>query len=247
MKSVVEEASSIVKAIDKAWVRAGKPREFSVKVFEEPQRNFFGLTVKSAKIAIFFGVEPSHEKAHESGYQGRDRQRPHQREQRGAHQGRKEHGRSADQREHRQYRQDRPQQQHPREHEARQQRHERPARHDRREQMPTAENNPRPEMREHTPSQEQRPRNIWNEAMVGTATNWIKECLSVMGLPNVEMNTSVKENSLRIDLDTPIADRTQKERLLLGSFAHLAMEAIRSKYKENARGLRIFIGISQPS
>ncbi len=54
MKSIVEEASSIVKAIEKGWIRAGKPQEFSVKVFEEPQKNFFGLTVKSAKIALFF-------------------------------------------------------------------------------------------------------------------------------------------------------------------------------------------------
>lgn len=59
MKSIVEEASSIVKAIEKGWIRAGKPQEFSVKVFEEPQKNFFGLTVKSAKIALFFKHEES--------------------------------------------------------------------------------------------------------------------------------------------------------------------------------------------
>ncbi len=54
MKSIMEEASSISKAIDQAWNRAGKPTEFSVKVLETPERNLFGLTVKSAKIALFF-------------------------------------------------------------------------------------------------------------------------------------------------------------------------------------------------
>jgi hypothetical protein len=54
MKSIMEEASSIFKAIENAWKRAGQPQDFSVKVFEEPQRNFFGLTVKSAKIGLFF-------------------------------------------------------------------------------------------------------------------------------------------------------------------------------------------------
>ena len=54
MNSIIEEASSIAKAIDQAWQRAEKPQEFSVKIFEEPQRNMFGLTVKSAKIALFF-------------------------------------------------------------------------------------------------------------------------------------------------------------------------------------------------
>jgi predicted RNA-binding protein Jag len=54
MKSIMEEASSVVKAIEKGWIRAGKPNEFTVKVFEEAQKNFIGLTTKSAKIGIFF-------------------------------------------------------------------------------------------------------------------------------------------------------------------------------------------------
>lgn len=55
MKSIMEEASTIFKAIEKAWLRAEKPQSFSVKVLEEPTKNFFGMTTKSAKIALFFG------------------------------------------------------------------------------------------------------------------------------------------------------------------------------------------------
>jgi predicted RNA-binding protein Jag len=54
MKSIVEEASSVVKAIEKGWALAGKPNEFSVKVFEVEQKNFLGMTTKSAKIALFY-------------------------------------------------------------------------------------------------------------------------------------------------------------------------------------------------
>lgn len=54
MKSIVEEASSIIKAIEKAWLRAEKPVSFQVKILEEPQKNFLGLTVRSAKIGLFF-------------------------------------------------------------------------------------------------------------------------------------------------------------------------------------------------
>jgi predicted RNA-binding protein Jag len=54
MKSLIEEASTIQKAVEKAWVRAGKPAEFTVKIFEEPKHNFLGMTTKSAKVAIFF-------------------------------------------------------------------------------------------------------------------------------------------------------------------------------------------------
>jgi predicted RNA-binding protein Jag len=57
MKSLVEEASSIAKAIEKAWDRAGKPQAFSVKIYETGEKNFLGFTKKSAKVGIFFEEE----------------------------------------------------------------------------------------------------------------------------------------------------------------------------------------------
>lgn len=54
MKSIVEEASSIGKAIEQAWNRAGKPADFSVKIFEEAKKNLFGFVAQSAKIGLFF-------------------------------------------------------------------------------------------------------------------------------------------------------------------------------------------------
>ena len=50
----MEEASTIFKAIEKGWINAGKPKEFSIKVYEEPEKNFIGMTTKPAKIGIFF-------------------------------------------------------------------------------------------------------------------------------------------------------------------------------------------------
>lgn len=54
MKSIMHEASSISKAIEQGWIKAGQPQEFTVKILEEPEKNFFGFTTKSAKIALFF-------------------------------------------------------------------------------------------------------------------------------------------------------------------------------------------------
>src|SRR5216110_3305924 len=64
MKSIMEQASSIIKAIEKAWISADKPKEFSIKIFEIEEKNFFGMTTKPAKIGIFFEdkVATSHEK-----------------------------------------------------------------------------------------------------------------------------------------------------------------------------------------
>ena len=55
----MEQASSIIKAIEKAWVSADRPKEFSVKIFEKEEKNFFGITVKPAKIGIFFSDKAS--------------------------------------------------------------------------------------------------------------------------------------------------------------------------------------------
>jgi predicted RNA-binding protein Jag len=64
MKSIVEEASSVLKAIEKGWSLAGKPQEFTIKIFEVEQKNFLGMSVKPAKIAIFFGEKVAEKAQH---------------------------------------------------------------------------------------------------------------------------------------------------------------------------------------
>lgn len=59
MKSIVEQASTVLKAIEKGWVQAGKPCEFTVKVYEHGVKNFFGMSVEPAKICILFEDKPS--------------------------------------------------------------------------------------------------------------------------------------------------------------------------------------------
>jgi predicted RNA-binding protein Jag len=77
MKSIMQEASSIAKAIEQAWTSAGKPREFTVKVFEEPQKNFIGMTTKSAKVGIFFEEEHRRaEQKREKSYQRKQYAQP---------------------------------------------------------------------------------------------------------------------------------------------------------------------------
>lgn len=58
MKSIMEEGSSIFKAVENAWTKAGKPKEFTIKIYEEPKKNFFGLTTANAKVGIFFSEAP---------------------------------------------------------------------------------------------------------------------------------------------------------------------------------------------
>lgn len=58
MKSIVEEASSIAKAIENGWIRAGKPQEFTIRIFEEPEKGFLGITKKPAKVGLFYKELP---------------------------------------------------------------------------------------------------------------------------------------------------------------------------------------------
>ncbi|MCX5922759.1 MAG: hypothetical protein NTX86_05550 [Candidatus Dependentiae bacterium] len=76
MKSIMEEASSIAKAIEKGWARAGKPQEFTVKVFEEAEKNFIGLTTKPAKIGLFFQEQPTYQTNNKPSFKERPQQQP---------------------------------------------------------------------------------------------------------------------------------------------------------------------------
>ncbi len=79
MKSIVEEASSVAKAIEKGWTQAGKPQEFSIKVFEVEQKNFLGITTKSAKIAIYYddkNIVPKQDYAERRPYQTQQIKKP---------------------------------------------------------------------------------------------------------------------------------------------------------------------------
>jgi hypothetical protein len=123
MKSIMEEASSIAKAIETAWNRAGQPTEFTVKVLELPQTSFFGLkTSKSAKVAFFFNeatvtVRPKESSTDRQPRQGQQRpvtlrqpgNKSEHDQQRRSHQGPRQEGRDTDRQDNRQPREPREQ------------------------------------------------------------------------------------------------------------------------------------------
>lgn len=121
MKSIMEEASSIAKAIETAWNRAGQPTEFTVKVLELPQTSFFGLkTSKSAKVAFFFNeatvtVRPKESSTDRQPRHGQQRpvtlrqpgNKSEHDQQRRPHQGPRQEGRDTDRQDNRQHREPR--------------------------------------------------------------------------------------------------------------------------------------------
>src|SRR5258708_34816791 len=54
MKSMLHEASSVIKAIEKAWIESGKPLEFTINIHEVGEKNFFGFTKRPAIVSITY-------------------------------------------------------------------------------------------------------------------------------------------------------------------------------------------------
>ena len=76
MKSVLHEASSILKAIEKAWEACGKPSEFSVKILEEGERALWFFSSKPAIVSISYDQKPLL-KQHQSTSREKSNSRPH--------------------------------------------------------------------------------------------------------------------------------------------------------------------------
>jgi len=219
MKSIMEEASSVIKAIEKGWIEAGKPQEFSVKVFEEATKNFLGMTSKPAKIAIFFdekGAQP-HAKQHRP-----PQQRPTK----------EEYARPAQQ-------QARKPQQQPR-HE----RQERPERHERQERNERTERPQRQQQfqqQAEAQPQERRNKDVWTPEMIDAVNSWIRESLAQMDRAGSTFSTDAKNYYLKINFDTPLFEDRDKERTVFRSFAHLLMQSLRNKFKKGLRGYKVIL------
>jgi len=263
MKSIMEEASSILEAIQKGWERAGKPQEFSVKVFEDAETSFFGMrTVKSAKIALFYkegGPSLTTEKPDSS---NRPPRNSHQSD-RSLNQARdrQSHGRPVDDR--RERRDDRS-----RDDRSRRTDHSEAPR--RTEEKPFDRAQDRQDgqgRRERPVEQIRQPRaaaplktsrfaqatqeardpqteprgGVWNDEMTEWVNNWIKQSLGYIGRSNITFSTESSRNLLRIDFDDTITGDERKERMLFSSFAHLIMSSLRNKFKGDLKHLKVVL------
>lgn len=223
MKSIIEQASSVMKAIEKAWNQAEKPKEFSIKIFEEEERNFFGMSTKPAKVGIFFGDKPaSHEKPAYKPRQEIKECRPTFVKT------------SADRsplskvapkitEEKIESKKIQPTQ---------------PRTHNRPEKIPPV---PAKADKAETEIKPRRVPATWNDTMVGTTHNWIKQTLSLMGLAAVDFNSEVAGKNLKLTFNTPLIADPIQEKQLFRSFAHLIMSSLRNQYKQEIKDLKVVL------
>ena len=226
MKSIIQKASTIQKAVEDAWNAAGKPQEFSIRVLEHPQKGFLGFTKSPAKIALVFeeqrGREPRQREREprEGRYQqrgGRYREQPEQRE--------TAKGAGREPREQREPRAPR---------EPREQREPRELQ---RESAPEqGQQAPR-----QPPAQQHRLEGQWTDELVASAQKWLTEVLATMGKGNITFTTEVQTFNLRVVLSRRLCEDDTKEKHLFASFSTLMMASLKREYRRALRGHKIVI------
>lgn len=229
MKSIIEEASSITQAIQNAWERAGKPQEFSIKIFEESEKSFFGMrTLKSAKIGLFFKEDvflmgiPKKQKSTAKPEKKSRQQHTEKRKQKNSF--------SKDKKTEQQDRlSKKPASRQPQDYAK-----TTSSKQDKRKEAAQKQQRPLEK-----PKQDKRP--VWTDEMVNDVQQWMKQSLSLMAMPNINFSANVSRNHLRLKFDTSITGDEKKERMLYSSFANLIMASLRNKFKREFRNLRVVI------
>ena len=215
MNSIVQEASSIAKAVETAWAKAGKPQKFSIRVFEEAQKNFFGITSKPAKIALLFDqkdVVQQSVKTVNKTIQKKDRpEKPKDRELRPQ-------------------RQQRPIKQQPQPLQKRQ------------SQLEKRKIEARPIQKKETKKVEgKKPKELWTDEMVAIARNWMTDMLITLGKTDITFTTEVKRYYLKFMLNKPLDSSESKEKGMFRNFAHLIMQSVRNRLKKQFRYHKVVI------
>lgn len=239
MKSIMEEASSLAKAFAQAWEHAGKPIECTVKILAEPEKNFLGMTTKSAKIALFFNEAPAHSfGAKKSTSQP---QAPRQEVKRNAPKpAQEQQPRQPQQRRAQQPRTERAQTERVQETRAERTQPERVVTERVKPVAPVTEQ--QLELIPSTPKVEATPRirPTWSDEMSSVAQAWVKESLTIMG-SDATFETSMARSTLTFTFNKPIIEDLEKERLLFRSWSHLIVQHVKQSFKVHGKELKIIL------
>jgi len=213
MNSLIQEASSLTKAIELAWEKAGKPHKFSIRVFQESKKNFLGITKENAKIALLFDTRdlPSSVPSEKGTRAKEGRRQEHKRPKQPVH--------------------DRSKKQ-----EVRPVKEQKQERHSKQKQQSL----PRQEInKDKKPGKEQK--DLWTDEMVAIARNWMKDALQKLNKSDATFTTEVKRYHMKFYFDKPIAETEEQQKNLFRNFAHVIMQTVRNRLKKQLRYHKVVI------
>jgi hypothetical protein len=241
MKSLIEEASSIAKAVEKAWERAGNPQSFSIKIFELPEKNFIGMTTKYAKIGFFFEEKYTNSaqqstvarKEIEQSAAVRPGSKPVKQSQRNQ--------------------QTPPLQREVQAQPTKEKRNERPIEAKQLQQknkqieksMPSSTQNAMPATGASDLNEAEviaTTTSVWQPEMLNDMRQWLRKTLDLIGLSNVDFTMQDDKQLLKINFDAPLIGNELKESILYKNISYLAMTSLRAHFKNDMKYLKIVFG-----
>lgn len=242
-----------MKAIEKAWNQAEQPKEFSIKIFEKEERNFFGMTTKPAKIGIFFSDKPIiHEKP-------APKPRPEIKECRSSFASSSHEASKGLRKASKETSADKPVLssikasadtsakkpiQQPVQKSAKPETTTaRPASQQKPTQLRSPQEKKQPiEQKPQTsePKQKRIPA-MWNDAMTNSAHTWLNKTLALMNMTSIAFNSEIAGKNLKLTFNMPLITDITHEKQLFRSLAHLIMSSLRNQYKQEIRDLKVIL------
>ncbi len=231
MKSVLHEASTILKAIEKAWEASGKPSEFNVKILEQGAKKLLFFTDKPAIVSIAFDPKYLQKQvvnnalperiSHQNSRGGNNLQdttphknKPRQQESVNRHQS--------------QQRPTPPQRPAvPLQPQARKQQ----------EQRPSPQNNG-PSMEASSGQFQQLV--AWTPELASIAITELKEILKIMGI-TTSFQQKIDQKTLTLTFAAPLLENKDEERLLFISLSYLLIQSTKKYEKKKLRGFHLVL------
>lgn len=215
MKSMLHEASSVIKAIEKAWNDSGKPKEFSVTVLEQGEKNFLGFTKRPAVISMTY--DPVKQNQRSSGHPATYRERAQQSRDSQAQGQRKGNRVSLTETA-------------PRQHDNRQTKTQPEL--ERHQDVVRPVNNQRNEQQEYT---------TWIPEWADLIGGWLKEIMVTMGMGHIPFSYKIDRRVLTITFEQNLLEHAEEERVLFISLSYLLIQFLKKKYKKKFRGFHLLI------
>jgi len=261
MKSVIQEGSSVAKAIELALAQATHPKDFSIKVLEYPTKNFFGITTRPARIALYWddkatqkSQEPHPIPTLERSYEREPRdQRPERSTERTGTErpSRQEQRREQHTRPERSERREQPQreqrhefreQREPKERETREMNERIDTRKEQKEQRSQYQQQPREQTndQEHEPRPEESRTPCWTPEIVEYSNRWLRRVL--IGFHrDIPFTMEMNQFCLHITFPERLFEDADHERKVLASLSLLLLETCRHTFKVNLRGHKVLL------
>ncbi|KKQ49214.1 MAG: hypothetical protein US69_C0008G0044 [candidate division TM6 bacterium GW2011_GWF2_38_10] len=227
---MLHEASSVSKAIEKAWTDAGKPSEFTIKVLEPGEKNFLGMSKRPSIVSISY--DPKRQTAPAQDTQKKDApklqpQKPKQEQ--------PAKSRTPERKE--PVRQQRPAQPLQAQTETKKTPQAQPIK-----PMQAPQPKRQPQEPQHQGLAQQEPQSAeslaWQNEWVEFVGTELKALLATLQKP-VSFSTKIDKKSLLITFDQKLHEESQDERAMFVSLSYLLMQFLKRTHKKKFRGFQL--------